>query len=147
MPAPFDGYGEPAARVTSTCLVSVGRNRYSVSCEYAGQWVSSRLYPPRIEVVVEDALIASHWRLLDRDQVSYNWQHYISLIERKPGGCAIERLFRICQNRCVSSNTTLPRHTGGDRIMAQILAAVPVAELDAVLVAAELVLESGSLST
>ena len=40
----------------------------------------------------------------------------------------------------------LGRHAGGDRIMAQVLAAVPVAGLDAVLVAVELVLESGSLS-
>jgi hypothetical protein len=47
--------------------------------------VSSRLYPTRIEVVADDALIASHVRLLDRDQVSYDWQHYIPLIERKPG--------------------------------------------------------------
>jgi hypothetical protein len=85
VPAPFDGYVERPARVSSTCLVSVGRNRYSVPCEYAGKWVSSRLYPTRIEVVADDALIASHARLLDRDQVSYDWQHYIPLIERKPG--------------------------------------------------------------
>ncbi len=32
MPAPFDGYVEKAARVSSTCLVSVDRNRYSVLC-------------------------------------------------------------------------------------------------------------------
>ncbi|HCF0434529.1 TPA: IS21 family transposase, partial [Pseudomonas aeruginosa] len=85
MPAAFDGYVERPARVSSTCLVSVGRNRYSVPCEYAGKWVSSRLYPTRIEVVADDALIASHARLLDREQVSYDWQHYIPLIERKPG--------------------------------------------------------------
>ncbi|MDH0661300.1 hypothetical protein N5D48_02690 [Pseudomonas sp. GD03858] len=36
VPAPFDGYVERPARVSSTCLVSVGRNRYSVPCEYAG---------------------------------------------------------------------------------------------------------------
>ena len=30
MPAAFDGYVERPARVSSTCLVSVGRNRYSV---------------------------------------------------------------------------------------------------------------------
>jgi hypothetical protein len=30
-------------------------------------------------------MIASHARLLDRDQVNYDWQHYIPLIERKPG--------------------------------------------------------------
>ncbi|MCD8550662.1 MAG: hypothetical protein LRY74_10805, partial [Shewanella xiamenensis] len=39
----------------------------------------------KAEVVADDALIASHVRLLDRDQVSYDWQHYLPLIERKPG--------------------------------------------------------------
>ena len=45
MPAPFDGYVENPARVSSTCLVSVARNRYSVPCELAGHMVSTRLYP------------------------------------------------------------------------------------------------------
>ncbi|MDP0941452.1 IS21 family transposase, partial [Klebsiella quasipneumoniae] len=40
----------------------------------------------------------------------------------------------------------LRRHSNGDRIMTQVLAAVPIAGLDPVLVAVELVLESGSLS-
>ena len=39
----------------------------------------------------------------------------------------------------------LRRHTNGDRVMTQVLAAVPIAGLDAVLVGVELVLESGSL--
>jgi hypothetical protein len=38
------------------------------------------------------------------------------------------------------------RHAGGDRLMAQVLAAVPTAGLPAVLVAVELVIESGVLS-
>jgi hypothetical protein len=45
MPEPFDGYVEKPARVSSTCLVTVARNRYSVPCELVGQMVSSRLYP------------------------------------------------------------------------------------------------------
>ena len=40
----------------------------------------------------------------------------------------------------------LMRYVGGDRVMAQVLAAVPTAGLDAVLVAVELVIESGALS-
>ena len=48
MTTPFDGYVEKPARVSSTCLVSVHRNRYSVPCEYAGQRVSTRLYPNRV---------------------------------------------------------------------------------------------------
>ena len=46
MPEPFDGYVENPARVSSTCLVVVARNRYSVPCELAGQAVSTRLYTP-----------------------------------------------------------------------------------------------------
>jgi transposase len=42
--------------------------------------------------------------------------------------------------------TVLLRRAGGDRVMAQVLAAVPTAGLDAVLVAAELVLETGAVS-
>ncbi len=146
MPAAFDGYVERPARVSSTCLVSVGRNRYSVPCEYAGKWVSSRLYPTRIEVVADDALIASHARLLDREQVSYDWQHYIPLIERKPGALRNGAPFTDLPAPLRQLKHGLGRHAGGDRIMAQVLAAVPVAGLDAVLVAVELVLESGSLS-
>ena len=40
----------------------------------------------------------------------------------------------------------LLRDKGGDRVMAQVLAAVPRAGLEAVLVAVELVIESGVLS-
>ena len=62
MPEPFDGYVENPVRVSSTCLVVVARNRYSVPCELAGQTVSTRLYPGKIVVVVDDAVVASHAR-------------------------------------------------------------------------------------
>jgi len=38
------------------------------------------------------------------------------------------------------------KHAGGDRVMAQVLAAVPTAGLETVLVAVDLVVESGALS-
>ena len=146
MPAPFDGYVEKPVRVSSTALVSLGRNRYSVPCEFAGRWVSSRLYPTRIDLVADDAVIASHARLLDRDQVSYDWQHYLPLIERKPGALRNGAPFADLPKPLRQLRHGLARHAGGDRIMSQVLAAVPVAGLEAVLVAVELVLESGALS-
>ena len=146
MPAPFDGYVEKPVRVSSTALVSLGRNRYSVPCEFAGRWVSSRLYPTRIDLVADDAVIASHARLLDRDQVSYDWQHYLPLIERKPGALRNGAPFADLPRPLRQLRHGLARHIGGDRIMAQVLAAVPVAGLEVVLVAVELVLESGALS-
>ncbi len=62
MPAPFDGYVEHPARVSSTCLVTVARNRYSVPCELVGQTVSTHLYPETVVVVANDAVVARHAR-------------------------------------------------------------------------------------
>ena len=70
MPEAFDGYVENPARVSSTCLVVVARNRYSVPCELAGHTISTRLYPGKIVIVVDDAVVASHERLSDRGQRS-----------------------------------------------------------------------------
>src|SRR5450631_869477 len=85
MTTPFDGYVEEVARVSSTCLVAVARNRYSVPCELAGQWVSTRLYPSRVDIASDEAIVASHARAAERDHICYDWQHYIALIQRKPG--------------------------------------------------------------
>jgi len=78
MPAPFDGYIEVLARVSSTCLVTLLRNRYSVPCRLANQMVAVHQYANRIEIVGDNTMVASHARLMDSDQVSYDWQHYIS---------------------------------------------------------------------
>ena len=147
MPTPFDGYVESPAKVTSTCLVSVQRNRYSVPCELAGQRVSTRLYPTRISVVAGEAVVASHERLSDRGHTSYDWQHYIDLVQRKPGALRNGAPFADMPEPLKKLKLGLMRHDGGDKVMAQVLAAVPTAGLEAVLVAVELVVESGALST
>src|SRR5664280_428793 len=41
MPTPFDGYVEVIARVSSTCLVTVERNQYSVPCHLANSKATS----------------------------------------------------------------------------------------------------------
>ena len=146
MTTPFDGYVEKPARVSSTCLVSVHRNRYSVPCELAGQRVSTRLYPNRVSVVAADAVVASHDRLTERGQIRFDWQHYIPLVERKPGALRNGAPFADLPVPLQQLKRGLMRHAGGDRVMAQVLAAVPTAGLEAVLVAVELVIESGVLS-
>lgn len=85
MPAPFDGYIEVLARVFSTCLITLLRNRYSVPCRLANQMVAVHQYADRLEIVHDNAVAACHTRLLDCDQVNYDWQHYIPVIEKKPG--------------------------------------------------------------
>jgi transposase len=146
MPEPFDGYVEHPARVSSTCLVNVQRNRYSVPCELAGQMVSARLYPTRVAIVAGDAIVASHERLSDRGQTRYDWQHYIPLVQRKPGVLRNGAPFADLPPALLQLQQALLRRAGGDRVMAQVLAAVPLAGLESVLVAAELVLETGVVS-
>ena len=150
MPTAFDGYVEKPARVSSTCLVAVARNRYSVPCEWAGQMVSTRLYPNRVDVVGADALVASHARLPNRRQTAYDWQHYIDLVQRKPGALRNGTPFLEMPSALLRLRQSLLRHPGGDRVMADVLAVVPQAGLESVLVAVELVLEgatpNGSIS-
>lgn len=146
MPTPFDGYVELVARVSSTCLITVQRNRYSVPCHLANHLVSVHLYPEQIAVYAENERVACHLRLLGREQVCYDWQHYIKLAERKPGVLRNGAPFAGMPASLLKLQTALLSREGGDRVMAQILAAVPHHGLEAVLVAVELVLESGAVS-
>jgi hypothetical protein len=142
-PKPFDGYVELLARVSSTSLVHLQRNRYSVPTEHAHEVVSLRLYPERVDVVANNARVASHVRSFERSLTFYDWRHYVSLIERKPGALRNGAPFETLPEPLKKLQSILLRREGGDRVMAQVLAAVPVHGLDSVLVAAELALESG----
>ena len=148
MPVPqaFDGYVESLGPVSSTALVSVDRNRYSVPCEWVGQWASVRLYPTRVEVVIEQERIASHVRLTDRGETCYDWRHYIPLAERKPGVLRNGAPFLQMPAPLRALQRTLLRRDGGDRVMSQVLSAVSRHGLEAVLVAVELVLQSGTVT-
>jgi hypothetical protein len=130
-PKPFDGYVEVPARVSSTALVHLQRNRYSVPSEHAHEVVSLRLYPDRLEVVAENARVATHVRSFERSQTFYDWRHYVSLIERKPGALAQWGAVRDAARATEEVAGILLRREGGDRVMAQVLAAVPVHGLDA----------------
>ena len=146
MVTPFDGYVETLGKVSSTCLVSFDRNRYSAPCELVGQMVSIRVYPERIELAAHDAVVASHLRSFERNQTRYDWQHYIPLIERKPGALRNGAPFADLPEPLQRLRGLLLKREGGDRIMAKVLATVPKSGLEAVLVAVELVLESGNPS-
>lgn len=47
--------------------------------------LSTRLYPTRVEVVAQSTAVAGHARLAGNTLVQYDWQHYVTLLQRKPG--------------------------------------------------------------
>jgi transposase len=145
-PSPFDGYVEQPVRVSATALIHYQRNRYSVPCEWVNAVVSLRAYPRHLKVVGPDGSCVRLARSFERDQTLYDWTHYISLVERKPGALRNGAPFKTMPEPLRELQRQLLRHAGGDRVMAQVLSAVTLHGLEGVLVAVELALQSGRVS-
>lgn len=143
LPQPFDGYVEQPVRVSATALVHFQRNRYSVPTGHVNDVLSLRIYPTELVLVADGQVVARHARSFERHQTVYDWQHYIPLVQIKPGALRNGAPFRQMPEVLQTLQRHLLRHAGGDRVMAQVLAAVPVHGLEAVIVAAELALEAG----
>jgi hypothetical protein len=114
-----------------------------VPTEHAHRVVSLRIYPFELVVLAEGQEVARHARSFEREQTFYDWQHYISLIVKKPGALRNGAPFATMPEPLVRLQGCLLKHPGGDRVMAQVLAAVPVHGVEAVLGAAECALQSG----
>ena len=78
-------------RVSSTCLVRVDPNRYSLPASAAGKTVLVRATADQIRVVADGELIAAHPRSFERDQLVCDPWHvypsgfYLSVLEKKLG--------------------------------------------------------------
>ena len=145
-PRPFDGYIERPVRISATALIHFQRSRYSVPTDYAHRVASLRIYPAVLSVVVDGVEIARHVRSFERYQTFYDFRHYIGLIEHKPGALRNGAPFHEMPEPLHTLQKRLLKQPGGDRVMAQVLAAIPVHGLEAVLVAAGLALEAGRVS-
>jgi transposase len=150
LPRPFDGFVEHAKRVSPTCLVHVDRNRYSVPASYANRPVSVRVYADRLVVAAEGQIIAEHVRIIERShhagRTIYDWRHYLSVLQRKPGALRNGAPFLELPEGFRRLQAILTKRTGGDREMVEILGLVLHHDEQAVLAAVELALESGAPS-
>lgn len=146
MPKAFDGYVAQPVRVSATSLIHYQRNRYSVPTTYAHRIVSLHAYPEYIAFIADDAEIARHPRSFDRYQTFYQWQHYIPIILQKPGALRNGAPFMTMPEVLQTLQRQLLKHTGGDRVMAEVLSVIPLHGLEIVLVAVECALEAGHTS-
>lgn len=146
--APFDGYVEQMLRVSSTCLVRLDRNRYSVPAEWAGQVVSARLTADSLRLVAQGQVVAEHVRQFGRDQLVCNPWHYLPVLEKKPGALRhgapfleweLPAAIRVVRDRILA-------YPKGDRAFVELLLLAREVGLDALEVACELTLESGIIT-
>jgi len=145
---PFDGFVEYTKRVSSTCLIHLDRNRYSVPASFANRPVSLRVYPSKLVVAAEGQIICEHPRIIDRThsgpgRTIYDWRHYLAVIQRKPGALRNGAPFLELPDAFKRLQQHLLKRLGGDREMVEILALVLHHDEQAVLVAVELALEDG----
>jgi len=80
-----------AVRANRQSLITFERNRYSVENRYAGERLLLRAYAWHVEISDGHTVIAHHARLYGRDGEQLDPLHYLSLLERKPGGFALAR--------------------------------------------------------
>jgi len=83
---PFDACESAAPRVDAKSLVTVRQNRYSVPVKLAGLKVSARIGAREIMVNHGGVEVARHERLHGRSGTSAQLDHYLELLQRKPGG-------------------------------------------------------------
>jgi hypothetical protein len=83
--ARFEGHVDNMRRVSSQCLVSADRNRYSVPAQWVNQVVSVRLSADHVRIVANEDIVADHPRCFGRGQLICDPWHYLPVIEKKPG--------------------------------------------------------------
>jgi transposase len=66
-------------------LVSLETNRYSVPADKARKDLTVRAYPFHIEILADNAVIATHKRSYGRQQDVLEPLHYLPLLEQRPG--------------------------------------------------------------
>jgi hypothetical protein len=112
--------------------------------------VSLRVYADRLVIAAEGQLIAEHERVIVRShgtgRTIYNWRHYLSVAQRKPGALRNGAPFLELPEAFKRLQRVLLKRSGGDREMVDILALVLHHDEQAVLAAVELALESGAPS-
>ena len=147
---PFDGFVAQTKRISPTSLLTFERTRYSVPSSFANRPVSLHIYHDRLEVIAEGSIIAVHQRLFNRKHehplIIYDWRHYLSVLQRKPGALRNGAPFVELPQAFRTLQSILLKRVGGDREMVYILALVLLHDEQDVLTAVELALETGAPS-
>jgi transposase len=82
---PFEACRKLSTNSDSLSLVRFDRNQYSVPVDYAHSTMVIKGYTDRVEICQFNKQIASHKRLWEKDDISFEPVHYLRLLERKPG--------------------------------------------------------------
>ena len=81
----FEACRRASTTVSSLSLVRFDGNDYSVPVRCAHHPVVAKGFVDRVEIARGGEVVATHRRIWDKEQVSFDPVHYLALLERKPG--------------------------------------------------------------
>ena len=144
----FDGYLQRCCKVSSTCLVTFDRNRYSVDCRYAHHTVNVKAYARKVIITAKEQVIGEHIRQFGRDKTMFSPWHYVPLLERKPGALRNGAPFYDWDlpEGIQKIREALMKKTGGDKECVAVLLSISQHGLEAVNVACDLALNDKVIS-
>lgn len=90
----FAAYKPDESKASQQALVRFDCNDYSVPVAYAHHPCAIKGYVDRVEICVRDQTVAVHQRCYEKLQYVLEYQHYIPLLETKPGGIHHARAFK-----------------------------------------------------
>lgn len=84
--SPFEACRIQPGRASSMSLVRFDDNDYSVPARYAHHSLTVKGFAEKVSIhSAGDGEVAWHVRLWGREEVSYDWRHYLPVLYRKPG--------------------------------------------------------------
>jgi transposase len=82
----FEACCKVCTKADKFSLVRFDGNDYSVPTEYARRAATVKGFVDRVDITVGDQCAASHERSYDKGRLVLAYEHYLPLLERKPGG-------------------------------------------------------------
>lgn len=134
-------------RVSKHGLVNLCGNYYSVPCVFANGQITVKKAASYVHFAHEGRLVATHERSFEKHRYITDIMHYIPLLERKPGAVRNGRPFLHLSPELQNMRLALEHYDDFDHQFAKILLQIKEYGLEAVCVACEVALESGTASS
>ena len=83
--APLDACRKVATHANSLSLVRFESNDYSVPMCWGHHPITAKGYMEQVVLCHQDEVVAVHPRCWDKEQLLFDYRHYLPLLERKPG--------------------------------------------------------------
>lgn len=83
--APLDACRKVATQANSLSLVRFEGNDYSVPVRWAHHPITAKGYVDKVVLCHQEQVVAEHIRCWDKEQLCFDYRHYLALLERKPG--------------------------------------------------------------